>query len=344
MSNLISIIIPVFNGQDTIEKCIATIISQSYRNIEVIIINDGSTDNSGAILKKISEQDSRIKVVNKENEGVSVARNNGIEIANGKYLTFVDIDDWLEEGYLWKANQLLNQINADCIYFNYKNFQEKTGDFEIVSDFSTDKLIVGEQIMDELLPFFIGNITHSEIPPMATVWRGIYKTSIVKESIRFNADLRIMEDLIFNLNFLSISHSVYLSNYSGYCYLTNSNSTTNKYIKNMMDNNNLVYENILSIISNTKRSEKVKLSLNFRKNLMIITSIKNEHLNPNQEDSSKNIKKIILNNVFGKMRKIPLKWILYVLGLKMRSVIIMKIVNNLFHFIKVLSRKIKSES
>ena len=92
----ISIIVPVYNNYNFLDKCLDSIINQTYKNIEIILINDGSTDNSLKKLKKYAKVDSRIILINKKNEGVSKARNDGIKISTGKYITFVDSDDYLE--------------------------------------------------------------------------------------------------------------------------------------------------------------------------------------------------------------------------------------------------------
>ncbi len=93
MTDKISIIVPVYNVEKYLKECIESILSQTYKNIEIILIDDGSTDNSGKICDEYLKKDSRVKVIHKENGGLSDARNTGIEIASGKYIGFVDSDD-----------------------------------------------------------------------------------------------------------------------------------------------------------------------------------------------------------------------------------------------------------
>ncbi len=106
MAVKISLIVPVYNGEKTIEKCINSILNQTYRNIEVIIIDDGSTDNTYEICKNMQNKDNRIQLIKQNNKGPSLARNVGIEYAQGKYIQFVDADDWLEPS-----------IIAECVKF-----------------------------------------------------------------------------------------------------------------------------------------------------------------------------------------------------------------------------------
>ena len=97
MDALISVLIPVFNVERYLSRCIESVIKQTYKNIEIILIDDGSKDKSGKICDKYAKKDDRIRVIHKENEGVSVARNLGMDSANGEYIIFVDSDDWIEQ-------------------------------------------------------------------------------------------------------------------------------------------------------------------------------------------------------------------------------------------------------
>lgn len=102
----VSIIIPVYNNEQYIEKCIQSVLNQTFENFEVIVINDGSTDKSGEILEKLNREDSRIILIEQKNQGVAVARNRGMNKATGKYITFVDGDDYLKNNYIEKMYNL----------------------------------------------------------------------------------------------------------------------------------------------------------------------------------------------------------------------------------------------
>ena len=124
-NDLISIVVPIYNGKDYVHRCIDTIIAQTYKNIEVVIVNDGSTDDSGRICDEIAKKDKRIKVIHKKNGGLSTARNIGIENCSGKYIGFVDADDWIEKDMYSYLYSLINNSNADVaeialsIEYNY---------------------------------------------------------------------------------------------------------------------------------------------------------------------------------------------------------------------------------
>lgn len=122
MESLISVIIPVYNTENYIGVCLESLVKQTYTNFEVLMIDDGSTDNSGRICQEYTESDSRFHYYRKENGGVSSARNLGIEYSRGDYLTFVDSDDWVEEDYLEVLYSALVSESASVSISTYKRF------------------------------------------------------------------------------------------------------------------------------------------------------------------------------------------------------------------------------
>ena len=122
MSNLnkiISVIIPVYNVENYIEKCLNSIVNQTYNNLEIIIIDDGSTDNSIAIAEKIAENDKRIRIISQVNQGVSSARNLGLDNASGEYILFIDSDDWLDLETCKIALDTMIKHDADVVMWPY---------------------------------------------------------------------------------------------------------------------------------------------------------------------------------------------------------------------------------
>lgn len=130
MDKLISVAIPVYNGETTLRKCVDSILAQTYENIEVILVNDGSTDRSEDICRSYEQIDPRVKVISKENGGLSSARNAGIDGSHGEYLFFVDSDDWIDsdtlEVLLKTALRKDTDVTGCCTYFNYPNGTEKS--------------------------------------------------------------------------------------------------------------------------------------------------------------------------------------------------------------------------
>ncbi len=124
MSDLISVIIPIYNVEQYLRQCLDSVINQTYKNLEIILVDDGSTDNSGKICDEYALKDARIKVIHKENGGVSSARNAGLDIAKGDYIGFVDSDDYIEKDmyeYLYSLNKNNNTLLSVCNFYIKKN-------------------------------------------------------------------------------------------------------------------------------------------------------------------------------------------------------------------------------
>ena len=129
----ISVIVPVYNVENYLEKCLDTIVNQTFSDIEIVCVNDGSTDNSRKILEKYKENDSRIIIIDKENGGLSSARNAGLKVATGKYISFIDSDDWVDLTMLEKLYQNITSLNTDisiCSVNLYDEQEQKIKDAE----------------------------------------------------------------------------------------------------------------------------------------------------------------------------------------------------------------------
>ena len=116
---LISIIVPVYNINNYVEKCLISLMNQTYKALEILCINDGSTDDSLDILEKLSKRDSRIKIISQPNKGLSAARNTGIANAKGDYIVFVDGDDWVDIEMCQKAYKIISETNVDIVLWSY---------------------------------------------------------------------------------------------------------------------------------------------------------------------------------------------------------------------------------
>ena len=174
--NKISVIVPIYNVEKYIDRCIKSIVNQTYKNLEIILINDGSLDKSGQICDTWESKDNRIKVIHQMNSGVSVARNTGLENATGEYVTFVDSDDYIEPKYCEILKCRLEENNVDIIYCNV--FNKKHVDTNKITRWSTR----------EYDPVFK--------MPHCFVWGALYKSKILQE-IRFDNDLFVAEDSYF---------------------------------------------------------------------------------------------------------------------------------------------------
>ncbi len=209
--SLVSIIVPVYNVENYISDCIESIIKQSYSNIEIIIIDDGSTDNSLAICNEYASKDNRIKLISKMNEGVAIARNTGLKKANGDWIMFVDSDDWIE---IDAVKILLTQVDSDNIdmvmanyCFNYSTHERD------MSQFSGDerKITVENYIPSIYGSCIINSLFFSTVFPKELQFGTLlhypvlklYKNKIIKDNkVMFPIKLKQNEDKIFNVNYL----------------------------------------------------------------------------------------------------------------------------------------------
>lgn len=179
-NKLLSVIIPVYNGGNYIDTCLNSVTNQSYQNLDIIIINDGSKDNSLDILNKWANKDSRIRVIDQENQGSSKTRENGIALAQGEFLTFVDIDDYLElNAYEIAMNKL---DDSDILCFGV------SCDYEVENYSITRQVNTNSDVIEQMFKHEIFNF----------VWNKIYRTSLVKHKNYFPRDFNQGEDLVYN--------------------------------------------------------------------------------------------------------------------------------------------------
>lgn len=214
----ISIIIPVYNSEKYLEKCLTTVINQTYSNIEIIIIDDGSSDNSKLICEKYSTIDERIIFISKNNEGVSIARNTGIKIARGEWIYFLDSDDFLELNMFDELLEVVNKTNCDIVQFGYYNY--KNG--KILSERVPSKYI---EYNSEYLKVFLKN---NQIGALAA-WSHFFKRSIIEEnSIFFEKELKHGEDQLFVYSAFCHMKKIIVLNKSFYNYVQSDGSVSRK--------------------------------------------------------------------------------------------------------------------
>lgn len=196
---MISVIVPVYKAEKYLHRCVDSILAQSYTDFELLLIDDGSPDNSGAICDEYAVKDSRVRVFHKENGGVSSARNLGLNNAQGEWITFVDSDDWIESDYF---ASFMGSCDADMIVCGVK---------------SSDDFIWRTEDRIYTLKEFINQYNDDLI--IRASWGGLLKNNIIKEfHIRFDTLMRYGEDMIFNLIYLSHCQNVRTLKFLGYNY------------------------------------------------------------------------------------------------------------------------------
>lgn len=217
---LISVIVPIYNVEQYLEKCLESILNQTYKNLEIILINDGSTDNSGRICKYFLEKDDRIKYIEQKNQGLSAARNHGIHESKGKYYIFIDSDDYINVNYIDVLYTTLIKTNSDIAMCYFKKVYDKSEDIF--------KIKKGNIIVYEGDRKFY-NLYNNKSVITVVAWNKIYKKEIFSE-IRYpvgklHEDEFVICDILKNANKVAYNTSEY------YYYLQRKNGITGKYNK-----------------------------------------------------------------------------------------------------------------
>lgn len=219
--NKFSIIIPCYNAEPYLERCLNSIISQSYKNFEIIIINDGSTDKSLEIIEKFSNVFDNIKCINQANQGVAIARNNGIDQISGNKFIFVDADDYINPDLLLHLNETLKRRNSDIVRFN-ANLISTDGVNEKKYFCSAYDLIDGKTA---LKLFVDSNVRYGPL------WLYCYDTNFFKTNKFSFIENKIHEDF-YNIYILSKASSIQCIDYFGYNYVKNDTGITSSKDKN----------------------------------------------------------------------------------------------------------------
>ncbi|QKE74325.1 glycosyltransferase family 2 protein [Arthrobacter citreus] len=251
MSNetLVSIIVPIFNSEKYLAKTIDSILNQTYKNIELILVNDGSTDNSAQICDELSKVDNRIQVFHTSNNGPGNARNLGISLAKGDYIQFVDSDDLIE---IKMVEQLLKSVeseDADIVVCGMKRIDQ--ANLNTISCCTT-KLSLDEEIKDEFVLLLKFGLAYSPV-------NKLYRKSIINEyNIKFNDDLLIGEDALFNIEYFSKCSRVFIYEEPLYIYHQRPGSLTQKFYKEKEIAQILLYQKLREFIGIEVESETLR--------------------------------------------------------------------------------------
>lgn len=220
----VSVIVPAYNAEKNIEQCINSIATQTYKNIEIIIVNDGSKDNTKNICKNLKNKYTNIIIINQKNMGVSKSRNVGIDNATGDYIMFVDSDDFVDENII---EIMLKNHENDLVISNYKRYYNET---KIINNIQIEeKKYNKEEFLEDFWNLYNCYLINSPC------FR-LYKRNIINlHGIRFNPKYELGEDLIFNLEYLNYCKKIYVLNKYMYNYRYSDNSLTTKYRENYLE-------------------------------------------------------------------------------------------------------------
>lgn len=227
MSDLVSVVVPVYNTEQVLERCLSSLVNQSYKQIEILLIDDGSTDNSGTICDEYAKKDSRVKAFHSVNLGAAHARNVGVDKAKGRYITFVDSDDYIEDKMI---ESLMDDIAMNDSDLSVSSLTEE-------DDSECFCISIEEENKEKILFLSQKYLIFGPTQKM-------YKTEIAKKT-KFPEDVRYGEDLLFNIEYLKKIKSVSYQNKCFYHYCRNNNGLSTKNRWDMFDNDMFLHKALL---------------------------------------------------------------------------------------------------
>lgn len=253
MGRLITVIVPVYNVENFIERCVNSLVNQTFSDFDIVLVDDGSKDKSGSMCDEFGKCYNNITVVHKENGGLASARNAGLEVCTGEYVMFIDSDDWIETTALESLVATIEKHNnPDVIKYGYKKICNGELLFECVPELS-EKLYSQKEIFEEIVPMTIGkkDVLNGKDTFIPMAWASLYKTQIIKDNgIRFVSEREILnEDYLFALQIALVSKSLYVLRKTLYYYDLREGSYSNRYRQSVYERKlklRAAYEKVLA--------------------------------------------------------------------------------------------------
>ncbi|OYX85618.1 MAG: hypothetical protein B7Y83_04165 [Flavobacteriales bacterium 32-34-25] len=322
-NNLISVIIPVYNVSKYLRQCLDSVINQTYKNLEIILVNDGSTDDSLKICEEYKLIDNRIVLISKENGGLASARNTGIKAVTSEYLLFIDSDDWMALDAIEDVFPYINNVDLVCF-----SFIKEYPDNQVVRKFGLNGKYDAEFLQRRITGPIKEELSDpSHLETLVTAWGKIYKTAIIKNNniIAKNlSEIGSWEDGLFTWEYLNCSKSVYILDKPFYNYRKfNPTSITSNYKKGFLNKTNFLFDLILANLKSNNKNDAFYEAFNNRICLSIIGLGLNETYNKTSFCIKlKNLKEILNSqhhkDAFSKLKLkyFPFHWKLFFLFAK----------------------------
>ncbi len=276
-SVLVSVVVPIYNTEKYLEQCIESLINQTYRNIEILLIDDASPDKCPEICDSWQKKDQRIKVIHKQNEGLGMARNTGINNSQGDYILFVDSDDYIDTRLIEEAVTEAKNNNAEIVCYGFKKILKGKVIGEFIPKLKR-KLFEDIQIREKLLPELIATSDKNSknIIEMSACMELISTELIKNNKWLFISEREIIsEDVCSLLELYSNVKTVYILEKPYYCYRINENSITHTYNENDLKNIKIFYDYCINLCNKHEYNEETKLRFQKRALNYMIAYLKN---------------------------------------------------------------------
>lgn len=261
-SKKVSIIVPVYKTKDYLRQCIESLLLQTYRNVEIILVDDGSPDECPELCNAYASKDKRIRVIHKENGGLSSAREVGIQNANGEYIVVVDSDDWIESNTISDCLNIALRDNADCVMFGYvREYPQKSISSHLFDcDFSYE-LPASEEKIHRRIVGLIGDELRNpqQIDSLSSVCMKLYKSDIARKGrIISERIVGTSEDTIFNLYALDGCKISYINKCFYHYRKSNAQSITTQYKPNLAEKWDVMYDIMQEYIDGSGRKDEYR--------------------------------------------------------------------------------------
>jgi len=294
MKKLVTVIVPVYNVELYLRECVNSVLCQTYKELEIVLVDDGSTDESGAICDEFKAVDDRVVVVHKKNAGLGYARNTGLDIATGDYVIFLDGDDYIEP--LMIETLVMAKVNhkADTVLGGLSTF---TTYGEITSQAEMNyEIFKGEEIQSIFIPRLIGSSPTKSDSIRMSVCNTLFDLNIIRENrIRFESERQfISEDLLFDIQYYQNINKVVTLKECYYNYRVTQGSLTTQYRKDRFELSKIFYEKIISIIKELDCEKDTKYRACRYFFILLRMSIRQEHIKVSHEKWSRAIKNIYM--------------------------------------------------
>lgn len=222
MNDLISVVVPVYNVEKYLSRCVENICSQTYDHLEIILVDDGATDHSGDMCDAFAAADKRITVIHKKNGGLSDARNAGMAVANGEYICFFDSDDWVEKDVLEKAQKALTESVADIAIWGFSKDFVDAQESVLRSETLNKSACVCSKANKEYFLF----ADDSGLAMVGYAWNKLYRRSILVENgLEFEKGVSLVEDMLFNAQAISAANAIVFVDTIGTHYMQRERET-----------------------------------------------------------------------------------------------------------------------
>lgn len=291
----VSVVIPIYNVEKYLERCINSVVNQTYENIEIILVDDGSPDNCPAICDDWAKKDNRIKVIHKPNAGLGMARNTGIDNATGEYIFFFDSDDYVDETIVEKCVKSACETKSEIVIYGRKELLEDGSVIE--KKINSDKSFYdAELIKKKLLPAMFTYDMGFGI----SAWGKMFSLETIKRNnLKFKSEREIIsEDAYFSLEIFSCVSGVSIINEGLYYYYKRENSLSRSFKADRQEKNNIFLEKSLAYIKESGLPDSVEKHLTARYHFYTLSAIKQIFLSDMRfNDKKKELLKIFKDRV-----------------------------------------------